>query len=610
MASLHQLMSSSSSSLHSLSQLSSIIFLCICLLSSVATQSPGEPNLPHHGRCEKITIDLCKDIAYNETIMPNLLNHAKQEEAGSEIHSFAPLVKVQCSRHLQLFLCTMYVPVCTILDKAIPPCRSLCESARRDCEGIITKFGYKWPDNLNCEKLPEFFENNLCVGPESLDSNRDGHGHVSPSGHSMGSNSYGSTFSFPGTLNTNNPSGSYSLSGRPRVNNNSRDLRFKCPAQFRTPFGLDYHLKIRGMDSENCGAPCDGVFLTRQERSTIKVWNAIWSTICVASTSFIILTFLIDRHRFKYPERPIIYMSLCHLAIGLVYLFGSFMGDKVACNKPFPPPNSGASSLQNIEMVETVTQGNKKESCTFFFMSLYFSTIANSVWWVILTVTWFLAAGLKWTQEAIEAYSHYCHLVGWALPAALTITVLAMGKIEGDSLSGVCYVGFWNQEAINSFVIIPVMICLIIGFLFLLFGFISLWNIRTLMKMESTTTDKLERLMLRIVFFSILYILPTFLLLFCYHYEQKNLDKWVLSWLMDVCQKREYGIPCPPVADDVRSNHIFISFLFKYLFTLLAGITTSGFWVLSEKTLHTWGQFYNRMYHRLCCVVHIEEDHV
>lgn len=49
---------------------------------------------PHHGRCEPITIPLCKDIQYNETIMPNLLNHQKQEDAGLEVHQFYPLVKV------------------------------------------------------------------------------------------------------------------------------------------------------------------------------------------------------------------------------------------------------------------------------------------------------------------------------------------------------------------------------------------------------------------------------------------------------------------------------------------------------------------------------------
>jgi hypothetical protein len=38
-----------------------------------------------HGKCEPIQIPLCKDIQYNETIMPNLLTHTKQEDAGMEV---------------------------------------------------------------------------------------------------------------------------------------------------------------------------------------------------------------------------------------------------------------------------------------------------------------------------------------------------------------------------------------------------------------------------------------------------------------------------------------------------------------------------------------------
>ncbi|KAL3217108.1 hypothetical protein MRX96_032628 [Rhipicephalus microplus] len=111
-------------------------------------------SIPHHGRCEPITIPLCKDIPYNETIMPNLLNHQKQEDAGMEVHQFFPLVKVKCSPDLQFFLCSMYAPVCTILEYPIPPCRSLCMSAREGCEHLMNKFGFKWPESLECDKFP------------------------------------------------------------------------------------------------------------------------------------------------------------------------------------------------------------------------------------------------------------------------------------------------------------------------------------------------------------------------------------------------------------------------------------------------------------------------
>ena len=112
-------------------------------------------------KCEIITVPLCKNLAYNETIMPNSLGHKTQEEAGMEVNQFFPLVKVQCSPYLQFFLCILYVPVCTVLEEAILPCKSLCVKSRLGCEEIMNRFNFEWPDNLDCDKFPE---SGLCVG--------------------------------------------------------------------------------------------------------------------------------------------------------------------------------------------------------------------------------------------------------------------------------------------------------------------------------------------------------------------------------------------------------------------------------------------------------------
>lgn len=111
--------------------------------------------------------------------------------------------------------------------------------------------------------------------------------------------------------------------------------------------------------------------------------------------------------------------------VALAYLVGWASGNTIACREPFPNPqlmNAGES---------LITQGTKYPMCTFVFMILYFFGMASSIWWVILTLTWFLAAGLKWGHEAIEANSQYFHLVAWAAPAFKTLSILSMGKIEG-----------------------------------------------------------------------------------------------------------------------------------------------------------------------------------
>ena len=113
--------------------------------------------------CEPLTIPLCRSMPYNTTIFPNFLNITTQEEAAPYVHQFYPLVKSGCSKHLGLFLCAVYAPVCTVLGSAVPPCRSLCNSARLGCEDVMKRFGVKWPESLNCERFPEL-GSEICVG--------------------------------------------------------------------------------------------------------------------------------------------------------------------------------------------------------------------------------------------------------------------------------------------------------------------------------------------------------------------------------------------------------------------------------------------------------------
>lgn len=525
----------------------------------VSSRVSDHRSIPHHGRCEPITIPLCKDIKYNETIMPNLLNHQKQEDAGMEVHQFFPLVKVKCSADLQFFLCSMYAPVCTILDYPIPPCRSLCMSAREGCEHLMNKFGFKWPESLECDKFPEVGSSDkLCVG-ENVTEHRINHAPASPNSTGL------------------------------LVNHG-----FLCPREFRVPLGLDYVFRIRGKEEKNCGMPCHHMFFRGENLKFSRYWIGAWAVQCMVSTLFTVLTFLIDMQRFRYPERPIIFLSFCNLMVSSTYFAGFVLGDQVACNEPFEV--TGGHS--NIEMVRTITQNNKKEACTVMFMVLYFFSMAGSIWWVVLTLTWFLAAGLKWGHEAIESNSQYFHLAAWTIPAVKTITILAMGKVEGDVLSGVCYVGLWNMDALRGFVLAPLFVYLALGKVFLMAGFISLCHIRTVMKHDGTKTDKLEKLMVRIGIFSFLYTLPALTVLCCYFYEQAHFDDWMLAWHWQVNAEKRWSIPCPEPSCVRRDRSLrrpeFYVFMIKYLGILIVGIT-SGVWIWSGKTFASWRNFYARL---------------
>ena len=527
--------------------------------------------LAPHGKCEPITIPLCKDIQYNETIMPNLLNHQKQEDAGLEVHQFFPLVKVQCSPQLKFFLCTMYVPVCTVLENAIPPCRSLCNQARIGCESLMNKFGFQWPESLRCDQFPQA---GLCVGENTTEGAEPTKAPPKP-----GDGGAGDGQGDGGDVDTEIP-----------IEN---DLGFQCPAVLKVPKGFDYRLKVGNHVERDCGAPCYDMFFDHSQREFARWWIGIWSCICLASTLFTVLTFMIDMQRFRYPERPIIFLSGCYFMVAMAYLVGFALREKISCNEKFDP-SPHIPNIHKDMMLQVVTQGTKKEGCTILFMMLYFFSMASSIWWVILTLTWFLAAGMKWGHEAIEANSQYFHLAAWAVPAIKTIAILAMGQVDGDVLSGVCFTGIFDEDALRGFVLAPLVVYLIIGTSFLLVGFVSLFRIRTIMKSDGTKTDKLEKLMVRIGIFSVLYTVPATIVIACYFYEQAFREKWTITWQATTCNA--FHISCP-TNEMVGSKPWpdFNVFMIKYLMTVIVGIT-SGVWIWTGKTFHSWKMFSRRLF--------------
>ncbi|XP_068612732.1 frizzled-7-A-like [Brachionichthys hirsutus] len=520
----------------------------LVLFQSGTGQYETGMSIRDRGFCQPISIPLCTDIAYNKTIMPNLLGHANQEEAGLEVHQFYPLVQVQCSVELKFFLCSLYAPVCTVLEQAIPPCRSLCERARRGCKPLMNKFGFQWPDRLHCEDFPVHGAGDICVGQDTTDVDK-------PTSNSV-------------------------LSLLEPVT--QTDQPFSCPLQLQVPTYLNYHF----LAVKDCGAPCEvskpnGLMYFHEEELKLgRRWVGIWSALCCGSTLFTVLTYLLDRRRFRYPEKPIVFLSGCSFMVAGAHVTGFLSEDSVACVEKFTE-----------EGYKMVAQGTQKEGCTILFMILYFFGMASATWWVVLSLTWFLSAGMKWSREAMEANTQYCHLAAWAVPAVQTLSVLFTGQVEGDVVLGVCYVGVYNLDALWGFVLAPLLVYLFIGTSFLLAGFVSVFHVRTVLKQVGTRTDRLEKFVVRIATFSLLYTASTAAVVACYLYEQALRPQWDRAWRMQTCEP--LNVPCPG-GDLVPTAFSFTVFRIKYLMTMMVGIST-GLWIWSRKTVQSWQRFYQRL---------------
>lgn len=383
----------------------SVLIVLLCWFGQIfSISSRGHhESFPHHGRCEPITIPLCMHLQYNQTIMPNLLNHQKQEDAGLEVHQYYPLESINCSPRVKIFLCSLYAPVCTILDKPVPPCRSLCLEVKSGCEGLLIGFGFKWPSSFDCDQFPD--NGDICFGENQTSSTPP---------------------AVPEDAVGRRPSDdSHRLKQNPL-----RNFGFVCPSNLTVPDAWEASIRVGGKVVPNCSFPCERMLFTPTDIQFIRNWVGVCSFLCIISCLFTVLTFAIDTERFKYPERPIIILAVCYLFVASAYMIGFFVGESVSCRDAFPGPGD----QQWHKRERTIAQGTKHEPCSIIFMVLYFFSMASSIWWVVLTLTWFLAAGLKWGHEAIEANCHFFHMAAWGVPAIKTIALLAMGSVEGMTI--------------------------------------------------------------------------------------------------------------------------------------------------------------------------------
>ncbi|XP_078107634.1 frizzled-3-like isoform X1 [Sander vitreus] len=439
--------------------------------------------------CEPIRLRMCQDLPYNTTFMPNLLNHYDQQTAALAMEPFHPMVNLVCSADLRMFLCALYAPVCTVYGQVSMPCRSLCQRAKDECHKLMEVFGVSWPDDMDCSRFPDCDE--PYPRPEDL-------------------------------LTSSDPTDQSSMTVQ-------RDYGFWCPRELKVDPDLGYTF----MGKKDCSAPCPSMFFNQQELTFIRYFIGVVSIACLSATLFTFLTFLIDVTRFRYPERPIIFYAVCYVMVSLVFFLGFLLEDRVACNAVSPAQFRAS----------TITQGSHNKVCTLFFMVLYFFTMAGSVWWVILTITWFLAAVPKWGSEAIEKKALLFHAVAWGLPGALTVTLLALNKIEGDGISGVCFIGLYDIDALRWFVLAPLCLNVAVGVSLLLVGIVALNRVRMEIPLEKENQTKLVKFMIRMGVFSVLYLVPLLTVIGCYLYEHTYRSIWETTWIEENC--RHHHIPCP-----------------------------------------------------------------
>ncbi|CAH8614324.1 unnamed protein product [Heterobilharzia americana] len=632
--------------------------------------------------CVPIHEPICHGLQYTHTWLPNSVGLTTQEEAAKRMNDYRSLINVGCSQYLKFFLCTIYFPMCTPAlnpPAALQPCQNLCRYVQSKCEPIMKSFSFPWPIELNCKSLPS--DSGMCIQPQNYDLDKQGqiisqgipseaHGAIAELlpdfseflAHQSAQNQHTST--------QNNQTANNHMKSPPIDDSQSELKNYNLLQKFRSQASKCSIVEIplyleQAHDNITCARRCNAhLFYKPIEKRFANIWMLVWAILCMASCMVTLVTFMLNRTRFAYPERPIIYISACYFFYSVGFILQALIGrDMVACRNKVETisPSLLASGvthestkkiLRNIAQSKSnisflITSGHEGTWCTIVFLILYYFSQASYIWWVMLAIAWFLSASCKWGCEGIEAVSSILHMLAWALPALKTIIILIMHRIDADELTGLCLVGYQNSTSLLIFILLPQVIYLLLGVLFLLVGFYSLISVRSNLKqhvkyrmstaktMAATTTSyygqqlkgnmsattsalaasnaapsatnasspviaisngnirRLDKLMIKICIFSMLYIIPNVCVIGVNIFNYINYPKWIKT--LDHLGKQtscltEYGTTWPLIHQCLGDNQFpsVEANMLQIFMSLVVGIT-SGMWVwCNRKSSETW----------------------
>lgn len=545
----------------------SLLIHMLLLVSPVANHSPADEmsllssSLADQRSCEPIKIEMCKNLGYDQTGMPNLVGNELQQDAELQFTTFLPLIQYGCSSKLRFFLCSVYTPMCTEkVSQAIGPCRSLCESVKNKCNSVLEEFGYFWPSALNCSKFPT--SNNqetMCMdGPD--DENDD-----------------------PRRRNRiKQPSdGSKSIN---ELSTSAKDNQFGLCRSYK--FSDRYYYIDR---SERCAHDCDADILYSQHNKSFTVyWIAAWSTVCFISSIVTVIAFMRSSKKSLFHERIILYLAINYAMYSSAYILRLIIGRKdVSCQLD-----------QQHQVSILVQDGLDQFSCTIIFVLLYFFGMSSMVWWVILCLCLYLVNVRGKKSEDLDKISSLCHSIAWSLPALKTIAILVGvpfgASVDADELTGLCYIGNQRTDTLLVFVIIPYIVYIAIG---LLFFCLSWWRKQTkrntLYSMESSArlassqiscftqtnqlTDVTDRIILitdQLRIFSLFFAVPATSVLAINLYDYFNQNSWYFINRSDESVDTSSSSSSSPNGNTLTSSNVpnVELFILKFFMSLITGL--------------------------------------
>ncbi|CAG5134549.1 unnamed protein product [Candidula unifasciata] len=383
-----------------------------------------------------------------------------------------------------------------------------------------------------------------------------------------------------------------------QINTDSPDFKYRLHTTGRCEPPLvrtdDPGSWYNGVDG--CGVPCDNPLFTPEQHREVHNFVAVFGSLCLVCTLFTVLTFIIDwKNANRYPSLILFFINACFF-LGSIGWLSQFVGNArkdIVCRRD-----------GTVRRGEPHLGSNESISCTVVFVIVYYFLVAGVSWFVMLAFAWYLTfTALGTPRDALKSKTAYFHLISWCLPLVLTIICLAISEIDGDSVSGICFVGVFNHGIRALFVLVPVGLVIVIGTFFLLRG------VNTLIKIKKDapafipekTFSKIRDTILRLGIFTAVALIFVFITFAVHVYIFANESRWKASF-------RDYmyciaNVSVTATSGDARSVCVIedrpsLIAMEIHIFAFFgAGIAMSS-WSWTHASFSAWERFFRWIFHK------------
>ncbi|XP_059181841.1 protein smoothened [Centropristis striata] len=366
--------------------------------------------------------------------------------------------------------------------------------------------------------------------------------------------------------------------------NEVQKLKFNMSGQCEAPLVKTDIQSSWYKDVEGCGIQCDNPLFTEEEHNDMHAYIAYFGTITLLCTFFTLATFLADwKNSNRYPAVILFYINACFFvgSIGWLAQFLDGARDEIVCK------SDNTMRLGEPSSSETL-------SCVTIFIIVYYSLMSGVIWFVMLTYAWHTSfKALGTTHQPLSGRTSYFHMVTWSVPFILTVAILAIAEVDGDSVSGICFVGYKNYRYRAGFVLAPIGVVLVVGGYFLIRGVMTLFSIKSNHPglLSEKAASKINETMLRLGIFGFLAFGFVFITFGCHFYDFFNQAEWERSFREYVLCEANVTIASQtnkPIPECTIKNRPSLMVEKINLFSMFGTGIAMSTWVWTKATILIW----------------------